>query len=179
MGKYQQKFAKSPRDYYATLDSRAVKYLAPHLEDHTAYCEPCAGGGHLIDHLSEYGHWCVYACDIEPQRDDIDKRDAHDIYPAMAEAWDCFITNPPFSRAPLKNLIDHLSSTLPTWLLLPADLMHNQYMAPYMKTCPKVVSIGRLWWNENKIVGKENYCWYLFYKQYEGETVFVGKPDGN
>lgn len=177
MGK-RSDLTRQPRDYYRTLDPRAVEALVPHLPEHVAYCEPCAGAGDLIDELAEYGHWCVYACDIEPQRDDIDKRDAMTISLGLTETWDCFITNPPFSRETLLPMIDHLSSMLPTWMLLPADLMHNKYMSEYLEYCPKVVSIGRLWWSENKISGKDNYCWYLFDKDYEGDTVFYPRETG-
>ena len=53
--------------------------------------------------------------------------------------------------------------------------MHNVRMGPYMKRCEKVVSIGRLYWEENKVKGVDNYCWYHFNQDHEGNTEFVGR----
>jgi hypothetical protein len=64
---------------------------------------------------------------------------------------ECFITNPPYTWKILDPLITHLSNMAPTWLLLPADMMHNIRMAPHMAYCEKVVSVGRVKWFGNHI----------------------------
>ncbi len=69
MGK-RSDFVRVERDYYKTPYA-AVPALLPHLEPNTRFCEPCAGDGALIDHLTKHGHVCASAWDIEPQREDI------------------------------------------------------------------------------------------------------------
>jgi len=174
MGKYSE-IPRSPRDYYRTIDTKATRILNTHLPPDSVFCEPCAGAGDLIDQLAELGHWCPYACDIEPQRSDIEKRDLFDIRHQETGMFDFFITNPPFTRAILVELIPHLSAMRPTWLLLPGDLVHNLYMREHMTHCVKFVSIGRMHWVENKINGKENYAWYLFDQEYTGPTELIAR----
>jgi len=50
-------------------------------------------------------------------------------------------------------------------------------MAPYMKECKTVISLGRLYWQENKVRGKDNYCWYEFIDGWEEPTVFETRGD--
>jgi len=85
-----------------------------------------------------------------------------------------FITNPPFSWPMLQPILDHLPTLLPTWLLLPADNLHNKRMGKYMAKCDLVVSVGRLYWMDNKIKGVDNYCWYRF-TDIPQQTVFIGR----
>jgi len=75
----------------------------------------------------------------------------------------------------LKPLLDHLPTLRSTWMLLPADVMHNVRMGPYMKICSQVVSVGRLYWMENRIKGVDNFCWFLFYNDWSGDTRFRGR----
>lgn len=177
MGKRDpDKFEKKPRDFYATIDPAAVEALLPHLQPKWLYfIEPCAGAGDLATTLSVRGLLCAAMYDIEPQGEGIVQRNCLNI--GEKEAWlaDQFITNPPFTWKLLQPIMDHLIHFLPTWLLLPADYMHNVRMGPYMKQCEKVVSIGRLYWEENKVKGVDNYCWYHFNKDHEGSTEFVGR----
>lgn len=113
MGK-RSDFQRIEKDYYRTIDARAVAALAPHLAPQTRYCEPCAGAGDLMDQLTALGHVCARARDIAPQRDDIEQKDA---LTTLTGNIDCFITNPPWSRPILHPLISFLSSQHPTWLL--------------------------------------------------------------
>ena len=176
MGKRSPDFEKKPRDYYPTIDPSAVGALAPHLRIQTWFIEPCAGAGDLLKTLEQSGSVCVSAFDIAPQSCDVTKMDCLKL---TTDRWfeqaDCFITNPPFTWVILQPIMDHLISLLPTWLLLPADVIHNVRMAPYMKKCVKVVSIGRMYWQDNKVKGVDNYCWYLFDKDHVGPTEFIGR----
>lgn len=183
MGKREEvKKPRMPRDFYGTVDPDAVKPLIPYVQG-MSYIEPCAGAGHLSTllngHCRAVGHY-----DIEPLAPGVVQRNClslseKDMWPDCQEV-DCFITNPPFSRQMLLPIIDHLPRLRPTWLLLPADLMHNKYMSNYLKICTHILSVGRLWWFEDdkgkKVKGVDNYAWYRFYEcARPTETIFVGR----
>ena len=172
MGKRSPDFEKKPRDYYPTIDPSAVEVLVPHLEICSQFIEPCAGAGDLLDQLEDHGIECQGAYDIEPASPYVAKGNCLNL---TRQDVDYYITNPPFTWVVLQPIMDHLISLLPTWLLLPADVMHNVRMAPYMKKCVKVVSIGRMYWTDNKVKGVDNYCWYLFDKDHVGPTEFIGR----
>jgi hypothetical protein len=89
---------------------------------------------------------------------------------------DLIITNPPYKRDILLPMIDHFLSLKPTWLLLPADMMHNKYFSKYINLAAKIYPVGRLYWNENKIRGKSNFCWYFWPKGgSDGPAKFIGR----
>lgn len=158
MGK-RSSFERVPRDLYPT-PAEAVAPLLPHLPESTTFIEPCAGDGALIDHLKRAGHVCSWAVDIEPLRRDIQRADAREIQAFNA---DFYITNPPWERTLLHELIGHLSAQLPTWLLFDADWMHTKQAAPYLRWLKAIVSVGRVKWiPDSKMTGKDNCCWYLF-----------------
>ena len=170
------KFEKKPRDFYATIDPAAVDALVPHLNPWwNRFIEPCAGAGDLVKPLVDHKFKCSAMYDIEPQGKGIVQRSCLTLTEADVEFADQFITNPPFTWKLLQPIMDHLISLLPTSLLLPADYMHNVRMGPYMKQCKMVISVGRLYWEENKVKGVDNYCWYHFHKDYKGKTEFVGR----
>ena len=172
MGKRSPDFEKKPRDKYYTIDPIAVHTLTSHLPVNTQFIEPCAGDGELVRGLNRMGFDCCGACDIEPQASWIEQRNCLTLDRQDA---DYYITNPPFTWSILQPLMAHMISLLPTWLLLPADFMHNVRMGPYMKQCKKVVSIGRMFWQDNQIKGVDNYCWFLFDKDHKGPTEFIGR----
>lgn len=163
MGKRSPDFEKKPRDAYFTIDPVAVKRLAPHLWRQHNYVEPCAGAGDLIKQLDyEWGPHNVGAYDIEPQAPFVFKKNCLDITERDLHEVDLFITNPPYTWKVLQPILDHLTSLRPTWMLLPADYMHNVRMGPYMKKCRLIVSVGRMYWEDNKVKGVDNYCWFNF-----------------
>ena len=142
-----------------------------------AYAEPCAGNGDLIESMKWHGHECVYACDIKPGRKWIEKRDARE----LNRTWrrrsraNMFVTNPPWSRELLHELIEHLSSILPTWLLLDADWMHTKQATEYLDRCLHIVSAGRVRWiKKTTDVGVDNTAWYLFDQRHTGGPRFTG-----
>jgi hypothetical protein len=176
MGKRDpDKFEKKPRDAYFTIDPAAVEALVPHLQPNRFFIEPCAGAGDLAISVASHGLHCAAMYDVEPQGEGVLQRNCLNLGEKESCFADYFITNPPFTWKVLQPIMDHLIILLPTWLLLPADYMHNVRMRPYMKQCEKVVSIGRLYWEENKVKGVDNYCWYHFNRDHEGKTEFVGR----
>ena len=175
MGKRNsQKFERKERDFYGTVDPDAVKPLIPFIRG-LRVAEPCAGNGDLAT-LLEKDCFIVYEADIEPQNGHVLKGDATDLdlnVGGIKEA-EVIVTNPPFSWPLLKPLLDHLPTLRPTWLLLPADCFYNKRMSAYVEKCSDIVSIGRLYWMENKIKGVDNYAWGRFIGE-KTKTTFHGR----
>lgn len=164
MGK-RSTFERRERDFYPT-PFKAVEPLIPFL-DKDFYVEPCAGDGSLIRHLSMIE--CIFACDIEPQAENISKINAM----SLTLTPDMYITNPPWQRDILHPLIEHLSNLAPTWLLFDADWMHTKQAKPFIPRLQKIVSVGRIKWiPDSKMTGKDNCCWYLFDKNNNKQTEF-------
>jgi hypothetical protein len=156
-------FERKPRDLYPTPYA-AVPPLLPHLQPRTRFIEPCAGDGRLIGYLQEHGHICEAAFDIAPQDRCIITADASRLRETTIAYGDLYyITNPPWKRELLHELIVVLSSDHPTWLLFDADWVHTKQARPFLKRCRRIVSVGRLKWEEDsKHQGKDNAAWYLF-----------------
>ena len=177
MGK-RSDFERKSRDFYPT-PIEAVEPLIPHLDGRFTFTEPCAGNGVLIDHLESNGGYCVWASDIEPQKEGIVHMDFSEIDPKqvlcnnIGEHPDYIITNPPWNRAILHPMIEQFSVLGPTWLLFDADWMHTKQSVPYMTMCNKIVSVGRIKWFGN-MTGKDNCAWYLFDKEVNN-TIFYGR----
>jgi hypothetical protein len=164
MGK-RSNFKRRPMDAYQTIDPRAVQVLLPFIWHIGCFAEPCAGDGHLVRQLREAGKHCLSATDIKTGTD---ARSIDNF--GMAQA---IITNPPWSRDILHELIVHFRRYRETWLLLDSDWMHNVSSAPYLDSCSHIVSVGRLKWEEgSKHGGKDNCCWYRFWMHHRGGPHF-------
>lgn len=173
MGK-RSDFARRERDYYPTPKA-AVLPLLPHLKPQTRFIEPCAGDGTLIRHLSDAGHLCLQAWDLEPQGIGIQKADALEASPNL-KGVDCFITNSPWDRKVLHPLIIRLSEQAPTWLLFDADWVHTVQAVPYLPRLRRIVAVGRVKWiPDTKFTGKDNCCWHLFDARHRPVAQFIGR----
>lgn len=171
MGK-RSSFERIERDFYPT-PREAVAPLLPHLAPGTRFVEPCAGNGALVDALTDVGHICARAWDIEPQRHDIHRRDALQF---LVSNIDCFITNPPWDRRVLHPMIEHFSNQHPTWLLFDADWQHTRQSAPFLPRLRRIVSVGRVKWiPDSKMTGKDNCAWHLFDKPSSEPAAFFGR----
>jgi hypothetical protein len=171
MGK-RSDFERKTMDYYATPKG-AVEPLLPYLSPACWYCEPCAGEGVLIGHLQAVGHHCVSAFDagLGP----FPRHDASFIEERDLNGADYIITNPPWDRAPLHQIIERCALLRPTWLLFDADWMHTRQASPYLEVCHMIVAVGRVKWFGDTS-GKDNCCWYLFdAKSGPVNTLFVGR----
>lgn len=170
MGK-RSDFERVPRDFYPT-PREAVLPLLPHLPHGASYWEPCAGDGALITWLSEAGHFCQGASDIEPRCEGVRRIDAL----SLTGSPDFYITNPPWDRKILHPLIERLSDQAPTWLLFDADWMHTRQAVPFLPRLRKIVSVGRVKWiPDSKMTGKDNCAWYLFDKPHDDGIRFYGR----
>ena len=171
MGK-RSSFERIPRDFYPTPYEAVVPLLA-HLPPQSRFCEPCAGDGRLIEHLESAGHQCVWASDVEPQSERVSSLDVRDI---KGFCTDLYITNPPWERGLLHQIISHLSALAPTWLLFDADWMHTRQSAPFIPHLRKIVSVGRVKWiPDSPFTGKDNCCWYLFDQTADAPAQFIGR----
>lgn len=176
MGK-RSNFARVEKDFYRTFDRRALEALRPHLRGVSSFCEPCAGAGDLVGQLAGAGLTCAAAYDLAPSADGIEALDALSLEAAHLCGADAIITNPPWSRALLHQLIVRFSCLAPTWLLFDADWIHTGQSAPYLPLLVCQVSVGRLrWMPETGMDGKDNCAWYLFdARQAPAETRFFGR----
>ena len=167
MGKRtKQDFQRREKDFYGTVDPDAVRPLLPFIKG-KRYAEPCCGEGDLVDLLLTDAR-CVWESDISKGKNALELTEL-DLWEA-----EVIITNPPYLWHMLQPLLDHLPTLLPTWLLLPADVAYNKRMGPYMKRCKSIVSVGRLYWIDNKVKGVDNYAWFKFVNG-QVETVFYGR----
>lgn len=160
------KFPKSKRDYYPTVDPDAVKPLLSHIVG-INYAEPCCGEGHLINLIGDTAK-CKFKSDL------LEGFDARNLTENDVKDCDAIITNPPYTWSILSDLMDTFWALRPTFLLLPADMMHNKRMAPFVRGCSKIISVGRLYWQENKVKGVDNYAWYVL-EPHSGPTEFIGR----
>ncbi|TNE46890.1 MAG: hypothetical protein EP341_09720 [Sphingomonadales bacterium] len=177
MGK-RSNFKRRPQDRYRTFDPRAGDALAPHIHQLARYWEPCAAAGDLVRNLNRHGMECIAATDISPECDQVYRLDA-----LKTTAMDVaitgathIITNPPWSRPILHQMIPQFAQILPTWLLFDADWAHTMQAAPLMRMCKMIVSVGRLCWIEGTTqTGKDNCAWYHFDARHQGGTQFIGR----
>lgn len=174
MGK-RSDFERERLDYYPT-PYEPVLPLLPHLPPATRFAEPCAGAGILIGHLQRHHHECVSAFDVHPRADGIRCHDASFMEKADLNGADLIITNPPWDRHALHQIIERSLFCVPTWLLFDADWMHTKQAVPYLRHCSMIVAVGRVKWIEGSAgAGKDNCCWYKFDPDHCGRTIFVGR----
>lgn len=172
MGK-RSNFKRHKLDLYQTPED-AVLPLLKHIPKGSYYAEPCAGDGALIKILHKHGHHCVAAYDVEPRHKSVQQADAVFLNKEDMKRAAVVITNPPWGRDTLHQIIERSFFWGPTWLLFDADWMHTHQAAPYLPHCAKIVSIGRVKWFGNT-AGKDNCCWYLFDFEFKEPTIFVGQ----
>lgn len=178
MGK-RSNFKRSPRDLYKTVEEKSIYPLLPFVYHGDRFVEPCAGAGHMINHLVGAGLKCSAAYDIKPLRSryTIKKCDVLTEKFRIPKGTDYLITNPPWARHLLHPMIEIFSDLLPTWLLFDSDWMHTGQAIPYLPRLRKVVSVGRLIWIPGtKMASKDNVSWYYFDKPRKNNRIeFVGR----
>jgi len=175
MGK-RSDFERKRLDFYPT-PLEAVRPLIPHLPLKATYCEPCAGAGHLIRNLDTYGLKCVSAFDVMPLEEYIRQHDASWVVEEDLNGAEFIITNPPWDRPVLHQIIERCSLLRPTWLLFDADWMFTKQASRHLDLCAKIVAVGRVKWMEGSAnTGMDNCAWYLFDVHSVGKpTEFVGQ----
>lgn len=163
-------FERVPHDLYRTIDPRAVRALAPHVAAGTRFAEPCVGQGDLVAGLAQFGLQCGWQSDVEFGFENLAEQ--------HLAGLDLIISNPPWTRALLHQMIAHFSGLRPTWLLFDAPWMHTGQSAQFMRYCRAVVSVGRLIWIPGTTMsGKDDCAWYLFDRIHDGPTIFHGRRE--
>ena len=171
MGK-RSNMERKALDFYPTPNA-ALLPLLDYLDPFKVYHEPCAGDGSLINHLEHHNLSVTGRGDINPKRGDIKCEDAIELKYCFG---DVFITNPPYQWSLLSPIMLNLYNISPTWLLLPADMMHNKRMGEHIEKCKIIVSVGRVKWiPDSPQGGMENSAWYLFDARHNGSTDFYGR----
>jgi len=171
MGK-RSDFVRRPMDAYQTIDPRAVAALLPFIEGLSYFAEPYRGEGFLERQLNDIGLACLWSSDIADNDPPID---ALTLTADDLGAIDAIITNPPWSRPILHEMILHFQKIAPTWLLFDADWAHTKQAAPFLAQCSHIVSVGRLRWIEGtKQTGKDNCAWYRFDAHHANGPHFYG-----
>ena len=176
MGKRSNK-PRRKNDLYRT-PAEAIAPLIPHLKPRFRFAEPCAANGQMVDALRRSGGRLTEALDIMPGRGDVARGDALTwrMSDRPGRAADYIITNPPWTRAILHPLIEHLSDQRPTWLLFDADWIHTRQAGPYLWRLRRVVSVGRVkWLPGTKMTGKDNAAWHLLDAKGTGPAEFFGR----
>lgn len=144
MSKRGEAFERSPRDLYETVDPRAVAALLPYVDKSMPFVEPCAGAGALTDQLLAAGMACAGELDIQPLRPHIAMLDARAV---RLNAGEQVITNPPFTRKLMHEIMLHCARQVPSWFLVEADWLFTQQATPILtKHGAQAVAIGRLKW---------------------------------
>lgn len=158
-------FERRPMDAYQTIDPKAVNTLLPFIRGVGTFAEPCCGDLHLVNDLESQGFVCVYYSDITRGNDALEAKGFNEP--------DAIITNPPWSRPILHDMILHFQRIAPTWLLFDADWAHTGQARPFLPQCSHIVSVGRLKWIEGTTqTGKDNCAWYRFDANYSGRPQF-------
>lgn len=173
------RFERSPRDHYDT-PAAAVAPLLPYLAAGTEFAEPCAGRGALIDALEAAGHKCVWATDLEPQRDGIGRLDAMTLMDIGKRNLrvGAIITNPPWTRSVMHPIIEGLSRLWPCWFLFDADWAYTGQATDLLWKCARIIPVGRVKWIPgSKHVGFDNASWYEFLPGHAAGPHFI--PPGS
>lgn len=166
MGK-RSDFERVEKDFYRTIDDRAVLSLIPHIQNIKTFSEPCVGQKDLKNSLEKFDKQCLLENDIQTGINALEINEF---------LGDAIITNPPWTRSILHEMIKHFSDHLPTWLLFDSDWPHTKQSSELMKRCEKIISVGRLIWiPDTKVSGKDNCSWYLFNNKTNNNTIFIGR----
>jgi hypothetical protein len=162
--KFSAKFDRIENDFYRTFDPRAHKVLAD-VQEPVNYAEPCYGYGDLVFGLFDYEFRCSFKSDITNRGyEAILEKDALTLTAEDVKDCEYIITNPPWQRKILHQMIVHFSSLKPTWLLFEGDWAHTKQAIPYLDgLCTDIASVGRMKWIPGtNVAGKKDIAWYRF-----------------
>jgi hypothetical protein len=184
MGRWSR-FDRIPNDLYPTIDDRAFDPLVPFLlrDGIKTYAEPCWGLGHLEKGFQRFGLTCVSRSDIDPPEaddpdlcfpvaDTVHRLDGRFLTRDGLNGADAIITNPPWSRDVLHELIPLWAGFATTWLLFDAAWKNNGRTVPHLieKHCTDFVPLPRLKWFGGQHTAARDCGWYRFCAQ--------GSPSG-
>lgn len=178
MGK-RSSFTRIPKDLYKTIDPRAVPPVLPFLkaERIASFIDPCYGDGHLVGPLCRAGLECRGRSDAFPRsgRQVMDQQapevwgrirqiDGRALAFSDLNGADAIITNPPWARDVLCDLIARFARLAPTWLLFDGGWKHSAAAGVLMTAyCTDFVALPRLQWIPGTANKAADDCgWYRF-----------------
>ena len=171
MGKYSG-FERIKNDYYVTPE-RGMLPLIHEIPFGASYYDPCYGSGAIPIHLNKLRPDMVLKgfSDLLPIDGNCREIDAKEI---KANGFDYFITNPPWKREILHDIILNLAAQKPTWLLFDSDWSGTGNAVQFRDWCRKVIFTPRLrWFPDSQHTAKTNSAWYLFDKPISGNITQV------
>jgi hypothetical protein len=156
MGKHNTKFGQIPYDLFQTPPAPVLE-LVPHLKAAgiESFTEPCGDAdGPLVRTLEAAGFRCVYAGDIRYGQDALAQRHYNDA--------DAIITNLPYTRADMHELIEHFIDVgLRCFLLIDHAWPATQWSGPFLQHCIEIIPVKRITWFEGTTdTEKRSHCWY-------------------
>ena len=184
MGKHENGYERSPRDFYPTRQPWVIHGLLAHIDIRGLnVLEPATGAGHMAEVLKATGAASVFCNDIEDRGYPLDQ--ISDFTTAVfPKQFDAIITNPPqggrtsilfkgFIETGLAYIGEH-GGTLA--LLLPTDFDSAKTRGRFFADCPlfaaKIVLMGRIVWFErndgDRAAPKENHAWYVWRRGHRG-----------
>jgi hypothetical protein len=158
------KFPRRQHDEYITPPDAAARLIRYLRRDGVAtFAEPCCAQGQLIRLIEQTGPLCIHSSDIQSGIDALTD-------PVLRRLIvDAIITNPPFTWAILKPMLDLFPAIAPTWLLLEATFAFQEQGQPFMTICTDIVPIGQIrWFPGSKHKSFVRYAWYRFDGQHDG-----------
>lgn len=189
MGK-RSNFDRKDKDFYETWDRRACRQLVNEFSYGETYCDPCCGDGALIENLSNIRPdvKCVWTNELYPENYTLIPNSTHDITARpIIGSFNKYVMNSPWKRHLLHAIIDRLMQDRPVWALIDSNWKEtiqqsvaNKYnvktVPALLKNCVKIKSVGRLKWiRDSDHDGKDDQSWYLFDKNFTGQTEFYGR----
>lgn len=172
MGK-RSDYERHERDYYST-PLKAALPLYPFLRG-LSFCEPCAGGNHLVRALRPVAR-CVSRYDLEPQARGIVQLDFRELSEKHICNADVIVTNPPWRENILREMIGHFTLLRPTWLLLSSSLVNNErFCQNSLVYVSDIVPVGRVSWMQNSVTGFDDASWYRFDRKW-AQQYYKGWP---
>lgn len=165
MGK-RSDFKRVEKDQYYTWSPKPYQTIEKFLPKGSTFAEPCCGRGDMVDHLENIGMKCNWLSDIDAKPPFM-KFDALSLTDKHIRDCEYIITNPPWTRDILHQMIIHFTSLRKTWLLFDAGWACTKQAIPYLKHCKVMVPNPRFKWIEDSEHGaKDDTAWYLFDKSW-------------
>lgn len=159
-------YPRIPGDYYRTVDTRATDGLAHHfLNKEIRIVDPCSpNGSSIVDHLQARGYRAAGTPDAFASR----------LMYAPRLRADYVVTNPPFSRPLVDQILRHLIDRVARGelsgvaALMRTNFDHAKTRADMFEKCPhyygQIKLRFRLWWSdERKEEPIHSYVWHIWH----------------
>jgi hypothetical protein len=178
MGKHENGYERSPRDFYPTRQAWVTEALLSHFDiAGLNVLEPATGEGHMAEVIKAGGAASVFCNDIEDRGYPLDR--ISDFTTTVSpKQFDAIITNPPqggrtgilFKRFIESGLAYIHENGGFLALLLPTDFDSAKTRGRFFADCPlfaaKIVLMGRIVWFDrtdgDRAAPKENHAWYVW-----------------